>query len=331
MTPSRHPPSRARRSLLRAAALLPVCGAAWSAGDPAFPSKTLRIVVPYPAGGTADAIARVYASKLADTLGRGAVVVVENKPGASGTIGADAVVRADADGHTLLLTVTSQLSNVALNVKPNYDPLRDFTGVVGIGLAPLVLAVRQDLAAASVKDLAQLAKSRPLAYGSYGIGTSQHVMLTSFARRNGISFIHAPYRGESPLVTDLLGGQLQFALLSIGIARELQQSGKVRLLAIVGAQRSEFLPKVPTFGELGVPGFDWTYGVAVYTSAKVQAPVLAALEQASQAAVRSADVQGKLRAMAIEPWGIGGDALKKRLVIDSVLWNRTLAQVGPLE
>lgn len=319
--------SRYLRRIAAAAvfALSPV----YAAAPEPFPAKTIRIVVPYPAGGTADSIARLFSARLADSL-KG-IVIVENKSGASGTIGAETVVKAEPDGHTLLLTVTTQLSNAAFNVKPNYDPITDFAPIAGLTLAPMALAVPHDMPANTVGELEALARTRKLAYGSYGTGSSGHVMLATFNRRIGGQMVHVPYRGESPMVTDLLGGQIQAALLTVGIARELQKSGKVKLLATVGPSRSEFLPRLPTFDELGYGEFDWTFGVALYTSSRVPAAVVARLERASLEIMALPDFQDRLRAIGAQPWGAPAAELKRRLVIDTILWNKTLARLGKLE
>lgn len=320
-----------KTTLLRlfAAAMFVALSPAPAVANDSYPSKTVRIVVPYPAGGTSDSIARLFAARLASSL-KG-TVIVENKSGASGTIGAETVVRADPDGHTLLLTVTTQLSNVAVNVRPNYDPITDFAPIAGLTLAPMALAVPPSLPVNSVKELEALARTQKLAYGSYGIGTSGHVMLATFNRKIDGQMVHVPYRGESPMVTDMLGGQIQLGLLTVGIARELQKAGKVKLLASVGSSRSEFLPKVPTFGELGYGGFDWTYGVALYTSSRVPPAIVERLERASLDILKTPDFQQQLRTIGAEPWGAPAAELKKRLVIDTVLWNRTLASFGKLE
>lgn len=307
-------------------ALAPAAGAA----DSGFPSKPIRLVVPYPPGGNADNIARVFAKKFADVLGT--PVLVDNRPGASGVIGADAVAKANNDGYTLLLTVTSQLTNAGFGVRPTYNATEDFTPIVGLCITPLVFAVPADLPATSLKALEALAQTRQLAYGSYGAGTSTHVMQHLLGQQmRAKDLVHVAYKGENPMVTDMLGGQIQMGLVSVGVAAQMEKAGKLRALAVVGPQRSEFLPRVPTFQEQGYRRLDWTYGVAVYGQSRLPAEVLAKLQKAGQSVMASADVRKAYRAQSNQPW-IDSDPqeLKKRLVIDSVLWNKVLTQLGPI-
>ena len=317
-----------RRALLGACAL--ALTATGALGADKFPGgKPIKLVVPYPPGGSADTVGRIFAEKLAEKLS--ATVIVDNKSGASGTIGAESVLRADPDGHTLLLTVTSQLSNAPPNVKPKYDAAKDFAPIVGISLAPMALAVPTSLGVDSIQDLEKLAKSKPLAYGSYGTGSSGHVMLGTYSRSLGANMVHVPYRGEAPLVADLLGDRVQVALLTVGIAKQMQDTGKMKLLGTVGPKRSEFLPKLPTFEEQKQAGFDWTFGVALYASSKTPAPLIAELRSVGQEIVADADVQKKLRAISAEPWGAPGDELQKRLIADTEQWDKSLKQMGDMK
>lgn len=312
-------------------------GAAAAFGLPAqastarFPSQPIRVVVPYPAGGNGDNIARVFAKQLSEELK--VPVVVDNKGGASGTIGAEAAFRANPDGHTLLLTVTSQLTSVPVGVKPSYNAVKDFTPVVGLCVTPLAFAVAESSGIKSLKELESWVKSRKVAYGSYGKGTSTHIMQHLLMKQLGArDAAHVSYRGESPMVADMLGGQVDMGFLGIGQASELQKSGRVRILAVVGTQRSEFLPEVPTFTELGYKDLDWSYGVAVYASSKTPAPVLKALQDAGKNVMNNADVQKAYRAQSNQPWlNVTPDEMKKRLVVDTDNWARALAEVGNID
>jgi len=311
-------------------ALVAGMAGASQAAESDFPAKPIRLVVPYPAGGNADGIARVFSRKFSELLGT--PVLVDNKPGASGTIGADAVAKAPADGYTLLLTVTSQLTSAGINVKPAYDGVRDFTPVAGLCVTPLVFVVSASSPVKTVRELEALAKTERLSYGSYGTGTSTHIMQYLLARQFGArDMVHVPYKGESPMVVDMLGGQIQMGLVSVGVAREMEKSGKLRALAVVGPDRSDFLPRVPTFQELGYRHLDWTYGVAVYAPARLPAPLLERLEAIGHSVVSAPETQRAYRAQSNQPWSISPTDLKKRMVIDSVLWNKVLGQIGTIE
>lgn len=298
--------------------------------DAGYPSKPIRLVVPYPAGGAADNIARLFSRNFSEVMST--PVIVDNKPGASGTIGAEAVAKGPKDGYTLLLTVTTQLTNAGLNVKPNYEAVRDFTPIVGLCIAPAVFVVSASLPVKTLADLAALAKNTQLNYGSYGAGTSNHIMQYLLGRQfKAKDMVHVPYKGESPMVVDLLGGQVQMGMVSVGVAREMEKSGKLRPLAVVGPTRSEFLPKVPTFQELGYRNLDWTYGVAVYAPSMLPPDIQEKLEMAGKKVMASPQVQQAYRAQSNQPWSVTPEDLKKRMVIDSVLWNKVLGQIGNIE
>ncbi|MEO7938597.1 MAG: tripartite tricarboxylate transporter substrate binding protein, partial [Burkholderiaceae bacterium] len=259
------------RRLFSAAALAGLVCLAPAFAQDAFPSKPLKVIVPYPAGGNADNIARVFTKRMGEILGQ--PLIVDNRGGASGTIGAEAVHRADADGYTLLLTVTSQLTSPGPTVKTSYNAVEDFTPVVGLAITPLAFAVPASLGVKNLKELEALSKTRKLSYGSYGAGTSTHLMQHLLVQQFGAKdAAQIPYKGESPMVNDMLGGQIDMGFIGIGQGREMNKSGRMRILAVVGKERSEFLPDVQTFAEQGYKDLDWTYGVAVYASSRMPAP-----------------------------------------------------------
>ncbi|UUZ66589.1 tripartite tricarboxylate transporter substrate binding protein (plasmid) [Polaromonas sp. P1-6] len=243
------------------------------------------------------------------------------------------MAKAPADGYTLLITVTSQLTNAGFNTKPSYNAIEDFTPIVGIAKTPLAFAVSAQLPAKNLKELAALAKNQKMAYGSYGAGTSTHVMQHLLAKQMGSKdMVHVAYRGEGPMVSDMLGGQVQMGFVSIGIAHEMEKAGKLRILAVVGPQRSEFLPAVPTFLEQGYQKLDWTYGVVLYGSSRMPADILAKLQATGQRIMADPDTQKAYRAQSNQPWtGSDPAELKKRLVIDTVLWGKVLTELGPIE
>lgn len=319
-----------RRREFSALALLALAPLA-HASDAPYPSRPITVVVPYPAGGNGDNIARVFAKKLADLWG--SPVVVDNKPGASGTIGAGQVHRAAPDGYTLLLTVTTQLTSSVPGIKPIYNATEDFVPLVGLTIAPLAFVVPASLGVKSMKELEALAQTRKLAYGSYGTATSTHVVQHLLGQQfRAKDMAHVPYRGEAPMVTDMLGGQIDMGLVGIGQAREMEKSGRLRTLAVLGMQRSEFLPDVPTLTEQGYKQMDWAYGTALYGSSRLPAAVQAKLREAGKVIMADPETQRLYRAQSNQPWiGAKPEELRQRLITDTKNWNKVLADVGPLE
>lgn len=296
----------------------------------AYPDRTISVIVPYPAGGAADTIARTFAKSLSDKVKQ--PVVIENKSGASGTIGAYDVVKAKPDGYTVLFTVTTQLSNQGFNVKPNYDSLKDFEPVIGVTIAPLVLAVRKDLNVSSLKELAEREGEKDYAYGSYGAGTSTHVLPYLLGKQLGINTTHIPYRGEGPLVTDLLGGRLDMALLSANNSIELSQAGKITVLGVVGDRRAAYLPDVPTLEEQGYKDMNWGYGTALYTSSKVPADIRQFLHEKSKEAMQDPAFREALGNQRHEIWDNNTPAqLKERLAADTQRWKALQDTLGTID
>lgn len=293
-----------------------------------FPSRPIKLIVPYPAGGNGDNIARVYAKGLSEALG--VPVVVDNRGGASGTIGADAVHKAEADGYTLLVTVTTQLTSPGPGVKPSYNAPTDFVPVAGLCITPTAFVVPTSLGVKALKELETMARTKRLSYGSYGPGTSthvlQHLLYKAFAAKDAV---HVPYRGESPMVTDMLGGQIDSGFVGIGQAREMEKTGRMKVLAVVGPVRSEFLPDVPTFTEQGHASLELAYGVAVYASSRMNAATLKKLQDASRQVMSDPETARAYRAQSNQPWlQYDLESLRRRLATDTAHWNKLLVQAG---
>lgn len=244
-----------------------------AAAQDAFPSKPVKIVVPYAAGGPADLLARQVAEKLGPRLGQ--PVVVENKPGAGGHTGAEQVAKGAADGYTLVLATIAHNGAVKLYPNLRYDPMKELKPVILLAEAPSILIVRQDLPARSVQELLALAKSQPgkLSYGSAGNGSAMHMAAELFRYMTKVEYVHVPYRGGAPAMADLLGGQIDMLFESLGTAHPQLKTGKVRALAVTGSQRNPSLPDVPTVAESGVPGYSsvpwYTLSVASATPAAI--------------------------------------------------------------
>ncbi|MFO1219388.1 MAG: tripartite tricarboxylate transporter substrate binding protein [Burkholderiaceae bacterium] len=272
---------------------------AWPAARP------VRMVIPFPAGGATDIIGRAVAQKLSGALGQ--QVVVDNKPGAGGTIGADAVAKAAPDGYTILMSTSSTHSiGPALSPQIPYDAFKDFIAVAHVADAPSVLVVGQSFPARSAKELIALLKANPGKYnfGSSGIGTYPHLSAEMFKwRAGGLYVVHIPYRGTGLVITDLVAGQIAFLMDSIVSAQSHIKDGKVRALAVSGAKRSGSLPDVPTFGEIGVSGMDFSNWFGVLVPAGTPAEIVQRLHRDVNAVVASPEVAEMLRRAGADPAG----------------------------
>lgn len=294
-----------------------------------FPSRTVTIVSPYQAGGTSDIIARILAQKLSERWGQN--VVIENRPGANGTIGVNQVVRADPDGHSLLAVASSALTlNPIFYKSLSYDVARDLAPITRTGQVSNVLVVNPSVPAKDLKELVALAKQKPgeLIYASQGVGSNGHLIAEQFAQRAGIDYRHVPYKGSAPAVQDLLGGRVQIMFDNLPSALPQIQSGNLRALAVTTAERSSLLPDVPTIAEMGYPGFDAPAWFAVLTSKTVAAPIRAELEKAIVEALNSPDVSAKLKAAGVEVAADGATSLNDRIARETAIWRDVVSKAG---
>lgn len=271
--------------------------------------------MPYPTGGNADTVARLTADKLGARIGT--TLVVENRPGASGIIGADMVAKAAPDGYTLLFTVVSQLSAPPPGVKPPYDAFKDFRPLAGMSTNALLLAGTARGGAKDLPAMMALARTRKLSYGSYGEGTTTHLLLQALDHAHKLDMVHVPYRGEAPMITDLLAGHVQMGMVSIAVARDHLASGQLVPLAMVADKRSEFLPQVSTALEQGVQEMSWVYGLAYFAPAALPDPIATRLTTELQAVVKDEEVATKLRAQNNTPWGGSPAAMTEMLRRDT--------------
>lgn len=297
-----------RRHLLLAAACSPALAALplWPASSLAadFPTRPLSLVVPFAPGGPTDAMARVLASALKGPLGQN--VLVDNKAGAGGNLGAEAVARAPADGHTLLFGTSGPLAiNQFLYPRLGYDPVRSFAPVVQVGYLPNVLVVHPTVPVRSVQDLVALARARPgtLSYASSGNGASSHLAGVMFNLRTGSDIQHIPYKGTGPALNDLLGGQVTMTFTDVLTALPHIQAGKLRALAVTTASRSKALPDLPTLAEQGVKDMDVSVFFGIVVPAATPADVVARLNAAFVKVLADPEVRGKLSAQGLEPPG----------------------------
>ncbi|MDP3799694.1 MAG: tripartite tricarboxylate transporter substrate binding protein [Polaromonas sp.] len=270
-------------------------------GVAAFPRQPLTLVVPFPAGGPTDAMARVLTQKLSERLEQ--PVVIDNRGGAGGGIAAELVARAPADGHTLFFGTTGTMSiNPSLYKKLRYDPVKDFAPVSLMATTMNVLVVNPEVPAKNLADLVQLAKSKPgeFAYGSAGNGSSNHLSGELFKSIAGVQISHVPYRGSSPALVDLLGGRIAMMFDTIAVQTQNIAAGKVRALAVTGPRRSPLLPDVPTAQEAGLKGFDVTIWFGVLAPAGTPAPIIERLNREIVTVMATDEMRKRMQADGAE-------------------------------
>ncbi len=311
-----------------AVAVASLAALTFSARAETYPSRPIRLVVPFPPGGPTDVLARIVASRLAERLGQ--PVVVDNKPGASGMVGADAVAKAAPDGHTLLANASIHVINPSLYPKPAYDAIADFAAVSNLADVPLVLAVNPKVAAKSVRELVALAKAaKPtLAFASAGNATSQHLSGEAFKVAAGIDMLHVPYKGSAPALTDLIGGQVQVMFDSLPSSMPFVKSGAVRPLAVTTARRASALPDVPTVAEAGYPGFSMSTWYVVWAPAATPSAVVQRLSSEIAAIVRLPEVRSQFEKLGAEPVGNTPAEFTAFTKAELVKWAAIVKQSG---
>lgn len=312
-----------RRAVL--AALSSLFFAAGAAAQ-AFPTRPVTLVVPFAPGGATDVVARLLASEVGQQLGQ--AVVVENKPGAAGAVGAQFVVKAPSDGYTVCLCGAGPMVMLALlDAKLPYVPTRDLAPVILSHLVDFVVVVKSDAPYPNLAALVAAAKAKPgtISYGSPGVGGPAHLGMELFGRHSGTQFLHVPYKGESQMTTELLGGQITVGLLSVQQAQPLIASGKVRPLAVWSAERVKALPTVPTVAEQGYPDYAAGTFVGINVAAGTPAPVVDRLHAAFAAALKNPAVRGKLEEMGFTPMGLAPAAYAAFLHREQVKWSKVIA------
>jgi len=277
------------------------------AGDSAlaqpYPSKPIRFVVPYPPGGPTDILGRAVAQALTESLGQ--TVVVENKPGASGMIGAEQVAKAAPDGYTILVNASIHVINPSLYSKTTFDAMHDFAPVTQIASVPLILVVGQPVKANSVRELIALAKASPgkLTFASSSVGAAPHLAGELLKRMAGIDIVHVPYKGSGPATTDLIGGHVTMMIDSMPSSIAHVKSGKLKVLGVSTAKRVPALPDVPTIAESGLPGFDIATWYGVWAPVKTPKEIVSKVSSEIATALKRPDLKERLAGLGAE--GVG--------------------------
>lgn len=315
-----------------AAALSATClfiAPALHAQEPAYPKQPVTLVVPFPAGGPTDAMARVLAQKLGDRLGQ--PVLIDNRGGAGGSIAAELVARAPADGHTLFFGTTGTMAiNPSLYKKLRYDPVKDFAPVSLMATTMNVLVVSPQVPAKTLAELVALAKAKPgeLAYGSAGNGSSNHLSGELFRTSAGIQINHIPYKGSAPALIDLLGGRLSMMFDTIAQQTQNIATGKVNALAVTGATRSPLLPNVPTAQEAGLKGFDVTIWYGVLAPKGTPAPVVERLQREMVAVMSTDEMKKRMAADGAEARTTTPTEFAALIKSDTAKWRPVVKNSG---
>jgi len=318
--------SKAGRVLLVAAA---ICLAAGEAAAQAYPSRPVRLIVPFSAGGAADVPGRILAQRLSEALGQ--QVVIENRPGAGSAIGAEAAAKAPPDGYTLFMISNTHFVTAALHKKLSYDALNDYTPITQVTSAPNVLVVHPSLPATSVKELIALAKAKPgqIDYASSGNGGTQHLTGALFCSMAGIRMTHIPYRGSGPVTADLLGGQVQVAFPGIAGMLPHIKTGRLRALGVTGSKRSPELPGVPTIAEAGVKGYEMVAWFGISGPKALPREIQVKLHGELLRVLKTPDMQKSLIAVGQEPaWQDTPEHFHDFLKVESVKWAKVVKESG---
>ncbi|WP_205751609.1 tripartite tricarboxylate transporter substrate binding protein [Cupriavidus oxalaticus] len=322
-------PNRSRRHALALLSCLALSAAFMPpALAQSFPVKPIRLVVPYPPGGPTDIVARVVGQKLSDKLGQ--PLVVENRPGAGGNIGAEAAARAAPDGYTLLVATTAHAINMTLFRKPGYDTRKDFAPVSLLTRGPLVLVTAPATPAGNVADLIALARSRPgqVTFASSGNGQSTHLAAELFNSMAGVRMTHVPYKGSAPALTDVMGGQATVMFDTMLSAMPFVRDGKLKALAVTGAARSPAAPDTPTIAQSGLPGYEASAWNALLAPAGTPPAALAALGTALKSVLDDADVRARFATQGFAAEWTSPPATARFLEHEIDKWARVVKASG---
>lgn len=317
------------RSLLVAVATIPLLAqlaSVTSVSAQGYPERRITFVVPYPAGGAADAIGRLLATRLSETWKQ--PVVVENKSGGGGIVGNDFVAKAPADGYTVLIGITQLVQAPNVGAKLPYDAFNDLTPVTQAVLIAAVFAVPAQRPEKTMEEFIGAMKANKISYGSYGNATTSHLYGELLKKRAGIDMTHVPYRGAAPLTNDLLGGQINAAFVEVATAAPQLSGGKIRALAISGEKRSPLLPEVPTLSELGYAGFETQGWIGVFVPAATPKHIVEKLDSELSKIIKSPEITEQIKRMSLIPVGDGSEAFAAVLRQDFERWGNVARESG---
>jgi tripartite-type tricarboxylate transporter receptor subunit TctC len=299
-----------------------------TAADIKFPTRPVRIVVPFPAGGPSDILSRLMQPKLTDMWGQ--QVIVDNRPGAGTVIGTDVVAKAQPDGHTVVMIYNGHATNPSLHKSLPYDTLNDFSAVTLCTTLPLILAMHPAVPASSVKELVALAKSKPgqLAYATSGNGSTGHLAGEMFKSAAGVNLVHVPYKGSAPAITDVLGGQVAMTFDGLPAGLPYVKAGKLKGVALTDLARSPLLPEVPTIAESGYPHFEAVAWFGVVAPAKTPKAIIAKMNADMVKVLQMPDVRDKLIAMGYVPVGNTPEQYERFIRAEITKWAKVIKEAG---
>jgi tripartite-type tricarboxylate transporter receptor subunit TctC len=313
------------KHLLSVVALALIAGAV---SAQSYPNKTVRVVIPWPPGGSNDVVGRIVMQKVAEYAGQ--QFIVDNRAGAAGSIGADVVAKAPSDGYTLMVHSTSHVGNAHLYKKLPYDTLKDFTGVALLAAQPGALTVHPSLPSKTVKEFIALAKSRPgtINYSSSGNGSAPHLSMALLVAMTGINLVHVPYKGGAPQVTALVSGETQASLATVSTVLVHVQSGRLRALGVSSAKRSGTMPDVPTIAEAGVPGYEMSPWIGVFVPASTPKDIITRLNGEINKALKAPDVSQLLASQALDALGGTPEEFDGRIKADYEKYAKLIKLTG---
>jgi tripartite-type tricarboxylate transporter receptor subunit TctC len=293
-----------------------------------YPERPVRAVVPFPAGGGTDILARILLQKMAERMS--ATFVIDNRAGAGGTIGTEIVAKAPPDGYTILVASSSHTINPSVYRKIGYDPARDFAPVTLIASGPGILVIHPSVPAKTVKELIALGKAKPgqLNYASAGNGTPPHLAAELFKGMAGVDFVHVPYKGNVPAFLDLIAGSVSLSFPTITSGLPPVRSGKLRALGVTSKERSAVVPEIPTIAESGLPGYEATTWYGMLAPAATPASVVGRLQREMVEVIRLPDVRDKLLAQGLEPVGNKPAEFAGIISAELVKWSKVVAAAG---
>lgn len=294
----------------------------------AYPGKAIRVIVPFPAGGGIDTVARVIAPKMGDALGQS--LIIDNRVGASGTLGTELVAKAPADGYTLLATFASHAQNATLYRNLSFDTVKDFAPLTLIGTVPNILVVNPSLPVRTVKELVALAKKRPgeILYASIGNGTPAHLSAELFNAMAGVKMTHVAYKGAAPSIIALIAGETQVTFTTVLVAAPHVKTGKLRALGVASLKRAPVLPDIPTIDESGVKGYDSTAWYALLAPARTPRPVLDRLSTVAVNVIQSPEMRDRFAQLGAEPVGSTPEQLDRLIRDDIAKWGKVVQSLG---
>ncbi|MGZ8154892.1 MAG: tripartite tricarboxylate transporter substrate binding protein [Burkholderiales bacterium] len=313
--------------------VLAACSLPALAGEPpasdgrAFPTKPLRFVVPFPPGGS-DTVARLLAQKLVPPLGQ--QVIVDNRPGAGGTVGTDIAAKAAPDGYTLLFATASFAISAKLYKKLPFDPVRDFTAIAPICSGPMLLVVHPSVSARTSAELVKLAKERPgvLNFASTGTGSITHLAAEIFKSATGISITHVPYKGTGPALSDLVAGQVQLTFVPLGAGLPYVRASRLRALGVASAKRSSASPEIATISESGVPGYEAATWYGVLVPAGTPGAIVARLNKETVAALAQPDTVKQLASLGFDPTPATSHEFQRFIASELAKWGKVIGALG---